>query len=253
MKRNIYDVMEELKERFYIIQCRNWIVSKGKGTGAAGKTFELLLGKEEDHYSLPDYDGIEIKTKFLNSKYSIDLFSMAFDNKPLENQRLLKRFGYPDKKNPGFKRLYISVYGNERTRVGFINSYQLVVDYKKELVILEIYNYDYLVENQMSWSFKELKSRLFHKLKYLALVHVRKSVLDDKDYFKYEDITFYELKDFEFFLKLIERGVVFVTFKLSHFNSGERIGEFHDRGSSFCIFEKDLPKLFRLIEDTYEN
>lgn len=253
MKRNIYDVIEELKREFYFIQCKNWIRSKGKGTGAAGKTFESLLGKDDDRYSLPDYNGIEIKTKFQNSKYSIELFSMAFDNKPLENQRLLKKFGYPDRKNPKFKCLNISVYGNVRTHVGFINSYQLVVDYEKEQVILEIYNYEYLVENQMSWSFKELKSRLFHKLKYLALVHVRKSILKDTEYFKYEDITFYELKDFETFLKMIERGGISVNFKLSYFKSGERLGEIHDRGSAFCIFEKDLSKLFRLIEDSYED
>ena len=44
MQENI----ERLKKELYKIQCKNWIPSKGMGSGAAGRTLEELLGVEEN-------------------------------------------------------------------------------------------------------------------------------------------------------------------------------------------------------------
>ena len=51
MQENI----EKLKKEFYKIQCKNWIPSKGHGSGAAGRTFEELLGVEENSDELLKY------------------------------------------------------------------------------------------------------------------------------------------------------------------------------------------------------
>lgn len=127
---NIDYFIKKLQLEFYKIQCKNWILSKSNGTGAAGRTFEILLHKKADKLALPDYQGIEIKTQSEVSRYRIGLFSAAFDNKPMEIERLLKIGGYPDKRHPEFNVFHVDVFGEHKIKVGYGNSYQLKVDYK---------------------------------------------------------------------------------------------------------------------------
>ena len=54
--------LKRLSNEFYRIQCMNWIKNVGKGYSSAGKTLENILGKTDDYESLPDFDGIELKT-----------------------------------------------------------------------------------------------------------------------------------------------------------------------------------------------
>ncbi len=245
----ILKAIKKLKLEFYKIQCKNWIPNQGSGLGSAGRTLEMLLNKDEDQLILPDYLGIELKTKLERSEPYIGLFSMAFDNKPLEMKRLLKIGGYPDKQNPQFNVFHVSVSGNSRRKVGYRYSYQLKVDYLYQVVRLYIFNrYHQVIDWKMSWSFEQLKSRLEHKLNYLAFIPVKRWNLDGKIYYKYMRITFFKLKDFQTFLKLIEDGTIRVVFKLSYFKSGPHFGEFHDHGTSFEIKEEDLKKLFSVID-----
>ncbi len=242
---NIYYKIADLKLELYKIQCKNWIPSKSKGTGAAGITLEKMLQKEEDHYILPDYHGIELKTKIEGSEPFVSLFSMAFDNKPLEIRRLLKIGGYPDKNNPNFKVFQTSIYGNYRKIVKRNLSYQLQVDYSNQVIRLVILDLHFqLFDNNMSWSFEQLKSRLEHKMKYLAFIPVKRWYINQTIYFRYLNAKFYRLKEFEIFLKLIENGIIRVTFRISYFKDKERLGEIHDRGTTFEIREEDIPKLF---------
>ncbi len=243
--KNIYNSIEELKLELYKIQCKNWIPSKSKGTGAAGITLEKLLHKDEDQFILPDYSGIELKTKIEGSEPYISLFSMAFDNKPLEIRRLLKIGGYPDKKNPQFKVFQIAVYGNSKKFVRGNLTYQLKVDYSQQVLRLIILDYHcQLIDNSMSWSFSQLQSRLEHKMNYVALIPVKKWYINKTIYFRYLNAKFFQLKGFEIFLKLIEEGIIRVTFRISYFKDEERFGNIHDRGTTFEIREDDLTKLF---------
>lgn len=245
---NTYETMKQLQIEFYKIQCMNWIPSKSNGTGAAGRTFEILLDKKADKEVLPDYHGIELKTQIAGSKYGMSLFSMAFDNKPMEMQRLLNLCGYPDKLHPEFKVFQISVSGNSRKKVGFRYSCQLKVDYQDSVVRLLIFNrYWALIEQKMSWSFEQLRSRLEHKLSFLAFIPVKKWNLNGKIYFKYLDLQFYKLRDFNTFLKLIDDGIVSVTFKLGYYKSHEHYGEIYDHGTTFEIRSSDLDLLFEKV------
>ena len=249
MEQNIKASFQNLKEKFYKIQCQNWILSKSMGSGAAGRTLEKLLGVEENQDVLPDFYGIEIKTKIKNGKYPLTLFSCALDNKPLENKRLLFTYGYPDNLNQNFKKFNVTIDAIHRKFFRNFTSFKLKFNYKNEKVRLLIYNRrDELIENVMSWSFKELRSRLEHKLAYMALITVRKARVNNKIYFKYEDMVIYKLKDFKVFLKLIELGKVVVTFKLNQYHDKEKYGDIQDKGTSFDIQKDCIKDLFEEIE-----
>lgn len=241
---NIAIEMKKLKIELYKIQCRNWIPSSGNGSGAAGKTLEDILGKNEDRYVLPDYNGIELKTRSDYSTYPLHLFSCAFDNRPLEMQRLLKIAGYPDRKNPQFRIFNIRVKATEDKKVGMF-THRIYVNYEEEVVELRIkYSKSGDFYTKMSWSFRELKSRLEHKISYLALVNVKKDRVGGKEYFKFYDSSFYKLKGFDEFLSLIESGEIYVSFKLTYYHSGEKFGEYQDKGTGFEVNFDSLLKLF---------
>ena len=248
MDKNTKETMLRLQEKFYKIQCQNWIRSKGMGSGAAGRTLEKLLEIEENQDVLPDYQGIEIKTKLKNGKYPLTLFSCALDNKPLENKRLLFTYGYQDQLNSDFKRFNVSISAVQRKYFRDFTSYKLSVDYINEKLRLVIYNRrGEIVEKSMSWSFQELKSRLEHKLSYMAYISVRKEIINNVLYFKYEDMKLYKLKDFNTFLNLIEEGKIIVTFKLYQFHDKDKYGLIQDKGTSFDIKKEDIEELFERI------
>ena len=71
MKQKLDENIKKLLIEFYLIQCKGWVKSQGKGTSAAGMTLEYLLGKKEDSKALPDYYGIELKTKLCTSNYPV--------------------------------------------------------------------------------------------------------------------------------------------------------------------------------------
>ena len=123
-----------------------------------------------------------------------------------------------------------------------------MVDYQNKVIRLIIIDQFFgVIEKNMSWSFEQLKSRLEHKLSYLAFIPVKKWKMNDIYYFRYLNAKFYRLRDFNTFLKLVETGVIKVSFHISYFKTVEKFGEIHDRGTTFEIREEDLPKLFELL------
>ena len=55
--------IKNLYSRFEDIKKMGWVKSLRKGDTGIGKTFEELLGKTEENFEFPDFEGIEIKTK----------------------------------------------------------------------------------------------------------------------------------------------------------------------------------------------
>ena len=66
-------------------------------------------------------------------------------------------------------------------------------------------------------------------------------------YFKYSNITFYKIKDFETFINLIETGYIEVGFTIGVYKIGEKKGKINNHGTRFCIKTKNLEKLFTKI------
>lgn len=75
----------------------NWIKNRGSGYSSAGKTLENILGKDDDIASLPDFQGVELKTKVDGSEPYIGLFSMVPDSQPLLINKILKTYGQVEK------------------------------------------------------------------------------------------------------------------------------------------------------------
>ena len=129
----IKESIKKLNNEFNRIKRMGYVPEVHRGYGGIGDTFERLLGKEKSDFCVPDYDGIEIKTRRSFSKGLIGLFGSVPDGEELfELDRLREKYGYPDKEIRSAKVLYSVVYGNMLCQVGTKYFFKLDVDRKEE-------------------------------------------------------------------------------------------------------------------------
>ena len=236
-----------LIQQFKIIQNSGWIPSMRKGPGGCGYTFEKLIGKNENNFEIPDFGTIEIKTRFSKTNTPISLFTASPDGDivyPIET--LQHEYGYPDKEYPQFKVLNIEVFATKYTVLGVDKLFKLEVDRNNEVVRLNAI-YKGKNESYITWSFYILEKKLQSKLEYIALILADYNYIKGKSYYKYNSISFYQLRGFKTFISLIEQGKISIKFKIGVFKSGKRFGKRHDRGTAFSIYMQDFDSLYKKI------
>lgn len=81
----------------------------------------------------------------------------------------------------------------------------------------------------------------------MALIKVYNKKTNSKEYFKYNEIKMYKLKNFNQFIILVEQGLIRINFKLNINTSENKFGKIHDHGTSFDILEENLEKLYDRI------
>ncbi len=240
----------ELKKKFEEIKKMGWIKSCCKGLGGIGNTFEQLLDINQNEFEIPDYNGIEIKTKRAFSHSNTSLFNCVPDGPHYhEIERLKDCYGYPDSDLKKYRVLSASVNTKDLYKVGLFFYFKLKVDREKRKIFLQVFGlHGNLKEECVYWDFDTLEEKLYRKLKYLAFARAYVKKNKDSEFFKYYKITFYKLKDFDTFIELIDQGCIRITFKIGIYKWGVKEGKIHDHGTSFNISEDDFEKLYDLIE-----
>lgn len=245
----IFNQFNLLKDKFEKVKCLGWIESTSNGRGNIGMTFERAIGITPNQFEIPDFAGIEIKTKQEFSTPYITLFSATFDGAYLfEMKRITNSYGIDDPKMSGCKTFYTVVNAKRFTYLDNGLKLKIDVDYSNKKVYLCVFDINNrLIERQSYWSFELLKEKLERKLQYLALVNAKRKFVNGKEYFYYYNITFMKLKGFEYFLKLLADGNIKIYFKVGVYRSGSRVGKYCDHGTGFDIRSDDLRKLFSII------
>ena len=242
--------IKKLKEEFLKIKQKGWIKSLNSGSNGIGFTFEALLGIPRNELEIPDYNGIELKTRRYSSTSYIILFSSKPEGKYYhEVERIKDTYGYPHNKFKEYKVLNNSVYGNKVNKIGQNFYFKLDIDKVQRKIYLLVYDKNKrLIEKDVYWDFDILAEKLYRKLRFLAIIKAYSKKNDSCEYFKYNLMDVYCLKNFEKFISLIEEGIIRVNFKLNIKTKGEKIGQIHDHGTSFDILEKDIQKLYNLYD-----
>ena len=246
----MYENFNKLNTEFLKIKKLKWIQGITNGYGNAGRTFEYLLGKKEaDELPVPDYYGIEIKTRAYNSKYKLSLFSTVPDGPELfETKRILQKYGYPARGMKSANVLFGYINAKKESFIGKKYQYKLDVDKKEKKIFLNIYDINNkLIERKSYWSFELLKEKLELKLQNLAIIKWKGRIINEKNYFYYQEIIFYQLKSFERFIELIEQGIITIVIKIDVYRDEKKMGQIHDHGTSFQIAEEHLALLFNTI------
>ena len=236
-----------LKEKLDKIKNLGWIECKNKNKSVTGKTLENLLEINPDNFEIPDYNTIEIKSKVSKRENYIDLFCATPDSYVLEIKRLYDKYGYLDSNN--YKILNFVLYGEFLKPINNEYSAKLRIDYKNKKVIMEIYNKDNeLIDNLSSWSFELLEEKLCRKLNCVCLVEGDKKFSHNVLYVRYDKYKFYKLKKFSNFIRLLKRGQIRISFTLGVYKSGSKSGKMHDHGTQFSIRKENIKLLFDEIE-----
>ena len=236
-----------LKEKLDKIKNLGWIECENKNKSVTGKTLENLLEINPDNFEIPDYNTVEIKSKVSKRENYIDLFCATPDSYVLETKRLYDKYGYIDSNN--YKILNFVLYGEFLKPINNEYSAKLRIDYKNKKVIMEIYNKDNeLIDNLSSWSFELLEEKLCRKLNYVCLVEGDKKFSHNVLYVRYDKYKFYKLKKFSNFIRLLKRGQIRISFTLGVYKSGSKSGKMHDHGTQFSIRKENIKLLFDEIE-----
>lgn len=246
----MFTELKLLNEKFIEIKNKKWIKEKGSGTNKIGITFEQALGKEIENFPIPDFYNIEIKTMHCNSKHDLHLFNLNPDGDFLfPINRILEKLGYVTKNSLGKRILYKTFNAKNYSILPFYNKGKLEVDWENEKIRLIAFNSkNEEIELNISWSFDYLQKSLEQKLRYLAIIRASSRIIENEGYFYYYQINYYQLKDFDTFIRLIDEGIINITFSLGIFKSGQRTGQTYNHGTNFSLDIKNINMLYTEIK-----
>ena len=241
--------IQELKKEFNKIKNIPLNKSLRIGPTGLGYTFESLLNKKEDNLYFPDFKGIEIKTKLGYTKSSLTLFTLTPTK---ENDRsikyILENFGYPDKNKKEFKTFKGDVYYKQNNIIANKFIFKTKIDIKNNKLKLIILDTELnIINDEIYWNLQEIKERLYAKLNYLAYIKGYPYKINNQTYYKYTNLEIYKAKDFNNFLELLKKDIIYITFNISVFTNN-RYGQIHDRGTAFKLKNNHLLELFYVIK-----
>lgn len=244
---SIEENIKELKEKFNKIKNMGYVKSIRNGSTGVGATFEYLIGKEEESFEIPDYCGIEIKTRRAYSKSSITLFNaVPTGGTYYEVKRLRDNFGW-SRNNNDIKSLYAMVSATIKEKVGLYHYFKLDIDEFEERIYLEIYDKNLeLIDKETYWDFDILREKLLRKLQVLALVKAWTNKIDNIEHFKYYKINIYVLKSFEHFIESLKNGKIKINLRITTHTDDKRYGNVDSHGVGFEIHEEDLLDIYDL-------
>lgn len=239
--------IEKLINKFKEIKNKELIASLRGGSTGIGYTFETLLGKKEDTNYLPDYYGIEIKTKLGYTKVPITLFTLTPNSsKESTVEYILENFGYYTSKNKVYKSLRADAFYHNIAITG--NRYIFKLKIEDEILRLYILNTRFeLISKEIYWDFNDIYLRLVTKLQLLAIVKGYPYKVEGQTFYKYTNINIYKLINKKYIKNLIENDYVYITFNIDRFTTEEKKGKIHDRGTAFKIKQEYIEKLFKKI------
>lgn len=246
MKENISD----LKIKFNKIKQMGWIPAVSHGNGNVGITFETILGKERENFPIADYNGIEIKTSIKeNGRPYVTLFNCAPDGKYVFETQLLKdKYGIRDNTFKMYKNFYARISADKLRRIND-HYMKLKINFEKEKILLVVYDLHFnKVEEECFWDFATIKEKYNKKITYLAYINAEKRFTHNEVHFRYIDINFYKIKNFEHFLKLLSLGKIKVCFKVGFYKNQKKFGKTYDHGTGFEIRKEDILKLYQKYE-----
>lgn len=219
--------IEILIEKLKRLRRRSFLPIQGAGAGRFGLTLEYYLNIPQNNSKIPDFMGIELKTKHDNSLQT--LFSrvpsryLACEDK----KQLLQNYGYYDKSR-NRRALYTS-FNNTIDSLGFYlstESDRIVVNRNK----LEVLDYNNSV----------LENALLSKHNETAYLSVSSRRLQNGDQgCQFNELLYCRTPSMFRFLRMASDGNVYLNFTLS-----EKSGRVSDHGFLWRIPQKAIADLY---------
>ena len=238
---------EKLLKQFKIIARKRWIRGITNGHGNVGLTFEHELGKKVDTKYTPDYNNIELKCTTRFSRFPVTLFSIAFDG-PTDTEiiRLNETYGSYDSDFSDKKTLIRKIRVGELSLLN--TNYYLSLEVENDKLYLCVYDINKnLIEKEAFIYLNTIKEHLQTKLNNLAIIKASKIKNNNVEYFRYYELSFYTLKNYETFINLLQEGIIEISLISRISKSGETAGKYHNKNLVFQIKKDFIDILFDKI------
>jgi len=238
--------IEKLKEKFEEIKERGWISSHRSHDTGIGKTFEDLMGIEENNIPLPDLDDkLEIKTQRANSSSRITLFTKAPIPKGI-NRTLYECYGHEDENNN--KKFHTTLISDDYNKYKEKFGFKLDFDEEEKKIKILVKNHKTNIINftRAYYDYKTIGDILDKKSRNIAFIFAESSGRGDNEKFKFSHgYICLEGMSLDKFITFYKRGTITYDIRIGTYESGAKKGKYHDHGSGFRVSAKDAPKLYR--------
>lgn len=226
-----------LVKEFNRVKKLEYVKSINNGNISVSSTFEKLISSNNELVKYINNNSITIKVKRSYSKAYITLFDLIPFGGGNRLIKMSKDYG-----RGNLKVVKGDINTIKYTRVNGYYFFLLRVDYDKEKIYLEIYDYyKKIIEDNIFWSFEEIQKKLLDKLSILSLVKAWPDRIGGVEYFKYYKMNIYFLRGFDYFIDAIAEGKIRLSLKVSY--DGKRL---LSHKVSFVIKEEDLGTVFEL-------
>jgi hypothetical protein len=233
--REIGGVASELLAKMQKISRAGFIPAECAGDTAIGRTLESALGLMMNSSPLPDYKGIELKSKRRKSNTRKTLFAKVpdWDISSLSSFReFLEAYGY--EKN-GLRRLNCTVSALQRNPQGL----KLAVDYSFNLLLESGKKEGKLNRNILVWKLSALGEKLTEKHKETFWVSAETRSVAGREEFLFKSIEYTRSPYVYQFPDLLAAGFITVDHLVK-----EKGASAHERGPLFKVNKSGFKLLF---------
>lgn len=245
MPHEFNKALESFKKDFNKIKGKEFRSNRKHNTGI-GKTFEDLIGVEENNNLLIDYQNqIELKSQRQFTGSMLTLFTKSPSPQGV-NTFLKDNFGSPDEKFPEYNILHTTMnavsFNTYKGKYGF--KIELNDDEEKAIILVKDLESNRIVNDEAYYDYCILKNIVETKCKNIAYISAKNRKHDGHEYFIFDKATMLSGLTYEKFMTLLREGIIKFDIRIGIYRSGKNLGKPHDHGSAFRISKQDLHKAF---------
>jgi len=223
----LVEVVKRLRE----IKEAGFVPSLRGGSTGVGYTFEHLFGLQETNIPIPDIGGkVEIKTVRRDSRSLITLFTFNKGVWHLEQQEVIRRYGYIDEK--GRLALKNTIFYGKPIPQGL----KLTIDERSNTINL-IDSGDNLVA---TWDVYVIVGKFMTKLSRLIIIFADRIWRAGKEFFCYNEAYLLTDPSPRRFIEAFKNSIIGIDLRMHLKQSGL----VRNRGTAFRIKEKHLVELY---------
>ncbi len=231
-----------IREKFEYVKKLGYVKTHRKGNTGIGKTFEDLLGIEENNLSLPDFHKFEIKSqRFLTGSF-ITLFTKKPTHPENANNFLREKYGTNEDSRTHFNTLHTSFYATHYNSYKEKYCFKLNLNRQEKKLYINIKNQstNKIVSRSIYYTYDDLKKAL-EKLNYLFVVYANTKKENATEYFHFTKAKIFLNLSFSKFLNQLEKGNIQYDIRIGAYPDGK----IHDHGSGFRVKRDVLDYLYK--------
>lgn len=239
--------MIETREDFvreYQKICRmGWVDTHRAGPTGVGKTLEDLLGIPENNVDGPDFGDYELKSCRIESNSMLTMFTKTPQPRGAANT-LRTNFGYSsDAYDNDEKVLHATLTAERAVALGDTGHELKVVCNAEKISIVAEDGQEYAY-----WTREQLK-KAFEKKYKNKFIYAKAEAEGTGAEEQFRFIEAYEVSGFDYdaFVKLLEKGKIYIDLRIGQYHGGAKNGRTHDHGTGFRIRDNDQYLLFKNI------